>query len=490
MNVAAHRRRPPLHLLERWLLFTLSAEMVFMPWAFGTMHPWSQGVAVALSLFALGLALVPRHYSGELAPEGAFVMRTDRKLLRFPLFWLGFVLLALLLVQAANPAWEWQRDEKAWWMRRIAHVDWLPSSTASPFERFNIWRSVMICGAAWCTVCALWIGVTRRRTVQLLLTVLLSNAVVLAAVGFAHRWSGEGKVLWLRSFKEAVPFSSFVYRNHGGAYFGLLASCALGFAVWHFYEGRRRMARSTPAALWLLVTLFLVLAVLFSLSRGAVITFGAFGVAAAVALLIVRSNNPAPSTTPRLVVAALTLVFAGAFVFVVKEVDFTTVEQRIRDLAQLKANDPSLTGRAMVREAAWTMYREHWLLGTGSGSFRFLFPAYVQHYPAAYEGGHAFWEHAHIDWLEIPIELGLAGVLLIAAAFGWCLRQFIRLRGWANGLAMMILLGCMQTLLHAAIDFPFQNPAVLTAWWVLLVASVRWLELDEAGRETRRVTVR
>lgn len=490
MTVAAHRFRPPLHPLERWLLVVLCVELVFMPWAFGTMHPWSQGVAVALSLFALGLALIPRHYSAELAPEGAFAMRTGRKLLRFPLFWLGLVLLVLLLVQASNPAWEWQRDQKAWWMRRIPHVAWLPSSAASPFERFNIWRSVMIYGAAWCTVCALWIGVTRRRTLQILLAVLLSNAAALAVVGFIHRVSGETKVLWIRAFKDASSFSSFVYQNHGGAYFGLLASVALGLAVWHFYEGRRRLARSTPTALWIFVTAFLVFAVLFSFSRGAVITFVVFAVGALAAFLIVRANNPMRSTTPRLVMVALVLVFAGAVGFVVKEVDFSTIEQRFREMAQLKGNDPSVAGRVMVRDASWDMYRDNWLLGTGSGSFRFIFPLYLQHYPAIHEGGTALWEHAHIDWLEIPIELGLAGVLLIAAAFGWSLRQFIRLRGWTNGLAMMILLGCMQTLLHAAIDFPFQNPAVLTAWWVLLVASVRWLELDEAGRGTRRVTVR
>ena len=139
----------------------------------------------------------------------------------------------------------------------------------------------------------------------------------------------------------------------------------------------------------------------------------------------------------------------------------------------------------VAREAATVPCALAWVLGTGAGSFRYIFPKYLQRYPAVHEGGRALWEHAHIDWLEIPIELGVTGVLLIAGAFGWCVRQFIRLRGWTNGLATLLLLGCGQTLLHAAIDFPFQNPAVLTAWWVLLVVALRWLELDSSADTAR-----
>lgn len=479
MNIAAHKRRPPLHPLERVLLTLLCVEAVFLPWAFGTMHAWSQSVSAALALVAFVVSLWPRNYVGELAASGEFRLLAWPKLLRFPLFWLGAALLALICVQAANPAWEFEINTKAWWLRRLPHLEWLPSSTRTPFERFNIWRSCLIYGAGWLCVCALWVGFTRRRSLQVLFGVMVGNAVVLAGVGFVQRMMDEPRVLWIRTFKDAVSFSSFVYQNHGGAYFALVAALALGLAVWHVFEGRKRMARSTPAALWLILTTILVLAVLFSLSRGAVITLVAFGVMAVLAWVVLRLGNPVPSTTPRLVTISLSLVFLGTLSLVGRYVDFEKLGRRFEQMDALRGNDPSIAGRVLARSAAWDMYRDYWLLGSGAGSYRYLYtPEYVRHYPAIYENGRAFWEHAHIDWLEIPTELGLTGVLLISGAFGWCLGQFWRGRGWRHPIATMVLLGCGQTLLHAVIDFPFQNPAVLITWWVMLVGALRWLELD------------
>jgi len=309
--------------------------------------------------------------------------------------------------------------------------------------------------------------------------VLVGNAVALAGVGFVQRFMNEPRVLWIRTFKDAISFSSFIYQNHGGAYFGLAAALALGLALWHLFEGRKRMARSTPAPLWLILTMVLVLAVLFSFSRGAVITLAVFGVGALLAWLILRWGNPVPSTTPRIVTVALSLAFLGAVFCVVRYVDFDTLTRRFREMSALRGNDPSVASRVMARDAAWDMYRDYWLKGSGAGSYRYLYtPEYVRRYPPIYEGGRAFWEHAHIDWLEIPTELGLIGVLLIAAAFGWCTRRFWRGRGWKHPVATMVLLGCCQTLLHAVIDFPFQNPAVLITWWCVLVGALRWLELD------------
>lgn len=482
MNVAAHKQRPPLHPLECALVVLLCVEGVFLPWAFGTMHGWSQCVSAVLALGVFVVSVWPRNYVADLATGGEFKLLAWPRLIRFPLFWLGVVLLALLCVQWFNPAWEFQIDAKAWWLRRKPHLEWLPAGVHTPFERYNVWRSVLIYGAAWLVACSIWIGITRRRALQIVFGVLVGNAVLLAGIGFVQRLMNEPRVLWIRSFKDASSFSSFVYQNHGGAYFGLAAAAGLGLALWHFFEGRKRMARSTPASVWLVVAAVLVFAVLFSFSRGAVITLAIFGIGAVLAWLILRIENPVRSTTPRIVSVALALLFLGALFCVVRYVDFNTITQRFREMSALRGSDPSVASRVMARDAAWDMYRDYWLLGAGAGSFRFLYtPVYVRNYPEIYEGGRAFWEHAHIDWLEIPIELGLTGGLLIAAAFGWCLRQFQHNRGWRHPIATMVLLGCCQTLLHAAIDFPFQNPAVLITWWMLLIGSLRWLELDSGG---------
>ncbi|WP_415910924.1 O-antigen ligase family protein [Oleiharenicola sp. Vm1] len=486
MNIAAHKHRPPLHPLERALVTSLCAEAVFLPWAFGTMHAWSQILSAGLAGVAFSFAIWPRNYLGNLAAGGEFRLVAWPRLLRFPLFWLGGALLVLLGVQAANVAWEFQMSSKAWWMHRLPHVEWIPAGVWAPFERYNVWRSFLVYGAAWLCVCALWIGITRRRSLQIIFAVLVVNAVVLAGVGFIQRILNEPRVLWIRTFKDASSFASFVYQNHGGAYFGLIAAVCLGLALWHFFEGRKRMARSTPAPVWLILTAILVFAVLTSLSRGAVITLVVFGIGALMAWVILRSGNPVPTTTPRVVTVVLSLAFLATLFCVLRYVDFENLSKRFREMATMRANTDSVASRVMARKAALDMYRDYWLLGSGAGSYRYLFtPIYVRRYPEIYRNGRDFWEHAHIDWLEIPTELGLIGVLLIASAWGWCLRQFARGHGWLHPIATMVLLGCCQTLIHAVIDFPFQNPAVMITWWVVLIGSLRWLELEsvDSGRQ-------
>lgn len=478
MHVAAHKQRPPLHPLERTYLAIILLQLLFMPWAFGTMYIWSQIAALAVSAVGLGVALWPRLYTEDLSGGKEFTLRSWPRLLRFPLFWLGAGLLLLLLVQASNPAWEWNRSATHWWLKRLDPISFLPTSIATPFERFNVWRAFIIYATVWFTVCSLWIGITRRKSLHILLGGLAVNAALLGMEGFIHKASGVRKVLWLVEFPHASSFASFIYRNHAGAYFSLMSFLALGLAVWHFFEARKRMSRSSPTALWLITSLLLVFAVIFSMSRGAIISLVVFAVAAVIAIVILRLTSATRSTTPKIVTALVALGIVGTIGWMMKEVDFSAVYSRFEEFSKLQANDPSLVSRKLARESATAMLTDHWKLGVGAGGFRFLFPEYIKNKPVIYEGGKLFWEHAHIDWLQVPIELGVPGVLLLAAGFGWIVWTWGRSGGWKHPLALMIMLGAGQILAHALIDFPLQCPAILTTWWALLVISLRWLELE------------
>ncbi|MBI2814401.1 MAG: O-antigen ligase family protein [Opitutae bacterium] len=478
MQVAGHKQRPPLHPQEKWFLGLAMLQLVFLPWAFGTMHVWSQLTALGLGAVLLGVALWPRFYSTDLCEGPEFQLRSWPRLMRFPLFWLGLGLLFYLGLQAWNPAWLWTRNATSWWLVRVNEVEWLPTSIQTPFERFNLWRQFIIYAITWLTACACWIGVTRRRTMHVLLGALVANACVLGLVGFVHKASGEPRLLWMRDFPGASSFASFVYQNHAGAYFSLMSFTALGLAVWHFFEGRKRMARSTPAALWLIAALLLVFAVVFSLSRGAIISLALFAIAAMIALLLLRFTTATQSTIPTIVPVLVALGVIGTVAWMVRQIDFSAVYFRFEQLSRLQANDPSVLSRQLARESATQMLGDHWVRGVGAGGFRYLFPGYIKDKPLIYERGQLFWEHAHNDWLEIPIELGLTGVLLLVAGAGWLAWTWFRGGGWRHPLVLMIGLGVCQVMAHAVMDFPFQNPAILVTWLVLLIVSLRWLELD------------
>ena len=68
---------------------------------------------------------------------------------------------------------------------------------------------------------------------------------------------------------------------------------------------------------------------------------------------------------------------------------------------------------------------------------------------------------------------------MIAAPLSWLGWTLLRRRFWANSLALPVVLGCLLTLVHARMDFVFQNPAILLTWAVMLLAAGRWTELDQ-----------
>ena len=136
---------------------------------------------------------------------------------------------------------------------------------------------------------------------------------------------------------------------------------------------------------------------------------------------------------------------------------------------------------AAAGAAARAMLSDQVLLGWGAGCFRYMFPAYARHHPDIYyKGGgrRSLWEHAHNDLLQFPIEYGAVGSTLLAAPFLWLAVAYWRRRAWRNPLVLLVILGCTLTIVHAWMDFVFQNPAILVTWAVLLVAMLRWVELE------------
>lgn len=504
------RKRHPLHPLEKAVLIAVAAHLCFLPWALGTMHPWSQITSLVLSSLGLLIALIPRTYSGEYAPlsvvghqlsggnlrsgpnneqhttnnRGAVGFRLNPfpRLLKFPIFWIGLALLGYIALQAYNPSWVWERNETTWWLRRVNDIEWLPTSIDTPWERFNIWRQFIIYASAWLTLCTVWIGFTRRRSLQLLLLTVVINGMLLATVGFAQRFMASSKFLFFMEWPVGhTAFASFIYRNHAGAYFALVTLVAVSLAIWTFTQGERSGQKSTPAGVLFFCAVFLTTAVFFTLSRGASLLLVMAWLAVAVWFWISKRRSPAAGGTHRGVYAAVVLLFLGVIGFTLREVDFSSIQSRFDSLAKnYEGPNESVQSRVQAFAAADSMLGDYWQRGVGAGGFRYLFPEYIKESPEIYAGGRLFWEHAHSDWREIPIELGATGTLLLLFGGGYWLLVFYRSRAIWHSLAVPVIIGCSQTLAHAWFDFPLQNPAILFTWLALIPVSARWLELDAA----------
>ncbi len=472
------RRAPsggrPVPPLENAALGVVSLHLLILPWALGTMRPLAQACSLALAALGFVLALVPRR---EAEGEGESMWP---RLLRFPIFWLGLCLLALVVLQALNPSWTYLSDGTRWWMRRIPHVAWLPTGVDVPFRTGGPWRMALIYASAWLTACTVWVAFTRLRTLQAFLIALAVNGVAVALFGLAQRMSGTRQIFGRIESPNVSFYASFIYKNHAGGFLFLMLVVAVGLGAWFYVRGVRRWEKSSPAGVFAFGVTLIAVSIFFSLARGATFVAAAYLCSVVAGLVWFQFRQPRGARRAWLTIGLL----MGLGVCVVAGVQMAkpgAAVQRIRQA--FSGTDISVQWRKTANAASTDMLRANGVRGVGAGGFQYLFPIHQQHYPQI--ATRQFWSHALNDVLEIPIELGLPGVLLIAASFAYWARELVRVRAWADPLGGPIVLGLLFVIVMGCADFVFYSPAILIPWCALWPAAARWAAI--AGRQPLRV---
>ena len=477
------RSSVPLHELELALVLIASLHLCFLPWALGARDPWAQVTSAVLGALALIVACWPRHYRGELAPQGAFILHPWSRLLKFPVFWLGLLLLGYVACQALNPAYRRVEAFPYWWLVPLEHVSWLPSGVDAPFAKMNAWRMLCIWGGGWTLACALWIGLTRRSGLHFILTVLVANGAVLALVGILQKVTNAKEVLWFIKPTADYFASTFFYKNHAGAFFNLILVLCVSLMAWHYIRAQRHLERSSPAPVYAFAAVIVAAMVFLSNSRTAMGLLIGYALAAGGVLLVWRIKNRDGSTIP----PALTgLMAAGALTLVVGTASVLDLDKSIEQLRYVTSEDGQkvhLEPRVLAREATFDLFEAQKAFGWGAGSFRHAFPIAQKNYDGIYRTPWnkqtvMLWDHAHNDYVQALAEIGLSGFGLAAIMFVWAAGKAVRLGAWSQPSYLLLLLGLALPMAHAWLDFPLYNCAIFTtlcAAWILLL---RWMELE------------
>lgn len=476
--------RQQIHPTEKLLLYVVSAQLVFLPWALGGMKEWAQWMGFGLSALGFTLSLLPRTYDDVPPGQAPFRLYTWPKLVRFPIWWLGLALLGYITIQGLNPAWVYQADGKGWWMKGIPHTEWLPSGVDVPFERWGPWRMLLIYASVLLSVCAVWIGLTRRRSLQLLFTALAANAFFLAILGIAQRATGADKMFWFWKPPATYFVSSFIYKNHAGAYFNLLLALCCGLALWHYERGLRRLDKSSPSGLFAFFGTAVVLLVVFSYSRTATLLMFAFLLVAGGIFFWRQKRQPDAGNRGPLI-TIIVLLALGSFIYL--GLKSLRTERFMASIAQLQnqIEAAGLGTREIAAQATWEMAKDEMIFGWGSGSFRFCFPIYQHRYPALMKlpdsGRAMYWDHAHNDYVELLAEFGLVGGALLVLMAGYLGFSYLRIAAWRNPVALFGGLGCGLVAVHSIVEFHAYNPAILATFCVLAGGTIRWVEIEEAN---------
>jgi O-antigen ligase len=474
----------PVHPLETTVVVLAAAELCGLPWAFGGVDAPAQVACLVVSLATLVVAVLPRRLRGSEGTKEDAVMVMWRRLTSFPVFWAGLALLAYVTVQAMNPSFTYRLEGTAWWLVPRDHLSGFPSGMRTPFPDMNPWRMLLIWGSVWALSCALWTGVTRRSSILAVLVALEVNGFAFAVFGILQRASGTQAIYGARPVNHPDFLAAIIYRNHAAAYFSLVASVALGLTLRAFWKSRARLDPSGPGIIHLLFCLTIVVALILSGSFAAVSLFGvllALVLPTAAWRFSASFHGPGGDRPAFMASAALAILALGLILFV----GFEGLRDRVESFTSGGGYQAART-RLLVDYRGWQMFEDRWFAGWGAGSFRYGFTKYQRREPDLLKQADltVHWEHAHNDWLEFLIELGIFGVIPLAAIVVFWGREAARQRLWRKLAILPMLAGVVVVALHGLVDFPLQNLAIVATAGALLSLIVRWGELDAESPKT------
>jgi O-antigen ligase len=473
--------RSALHPLEVALVGVTATHLCFLPWALGTVHGWSQVSSLGFALIGFSLAAWPRGSEADSDGTARLRRRTFSALLRRPWFWCGALFLCYIAAQGLNPAWRFFSNASSWWLEAVPSVRWLPSGVDAPFDRSNPWRVLAVFGSLFLVVTSLWMGFRRRKSYHTLFAVLVANAAVLALFGMVERLSGTRRIFGWYEPSNRLFASTFIYPNHAGSYFNLMTALAAGLAWWHYQRSSKEGPGQVGATLGAFAAIACSSGVILSNSRASILLLAGFTLFLGATLLL-RLSRRTGRFRHRREFIPITLVLALATGIGLLPLVSEKIRARFAELGV--DGNPAVLGRALAGAAALDMARDYWVAGWGAGCFQYGFSKYAKKYPTIdtfEDGRRRTWEHAHNDFLEFLCEFGIAGLFPLVILSGILGGRLWHLRCWRNPVALSIAAAGGLALLHAWVDFIFQNPAVLITLAVLLAAALRWIELDQPG---------
>jgi O-antigen ligase len=167
-------------------------------------------------------------------------------------------------------------------------------------------------------------------------------------------------------------------------------------------------------------------------------------VAAASALIVVGSRK----ARLRAAVLCLIAVVAGmAFVLA------TTEGQALLD----RGSGMSEGSRDVIFSRTWAAIRDFWPVGTGLGTFAEVYPSYEDPLTVT----RTYINHAHNDYLELLLETGVAGLVVLVGFLSWWVVRAWRV--WTLGaspFAKAAVIASATLLVHSSVEFPLRTAAL------------------------------
>jgi O-antigen ligase len=466
--VSGHRRFNPRPTIEMAVAAQAAVLMISVSWAFGGNADW---VRTPISLLGtLGMVLT----AGVIAdPVGR------GRILGGGLRWALPVaaLNVLVLASCLTPGF---RQVSFGLERMLMPVEmpwWRPSAARPELALRSLW----LFDGIYFSCLNLALAVSRRRTLRIVLAIVVGNALVLAVFGTTQKLLGATGIYFgaVRSPQDYF-FASFVYDNHWGAFMVLMIAACVGLTLRYAYGRRGEGFFRGPSLVGLVAVLMLGLSVPLSGSRACTLLVGVVCCLALVKgwptiLGALRHSGVRPGVVYG-GTALLAILVAWAAWTVAGEVIESRAAKARAQVAAILAQG-GLGTRAVLYRDTWRMARERPVFGWGMGSYPTVFALYNTQKPNR-DRLPVIYHDAHSDWLQSVAEIGFAGTALIGAAVLLPLTALCR--RMLTPIPYFLLSGCLLVALYSWVEFPFGNVAVTLAWWLCFFAAVQYARLTDA----------
>ncbi len=471
MKITDQLRKTPLY-LACFILATV-------PLLFGAVHPIVFGSYVALILVGLGFWLC-------FFVEGQELTLTVKTWL-VPLF----LLLVFVFFQSVPLPLSWLEFFSPARALRVEMVNRLAGTEQNfvsiSYHGFLSLTRVALLFSLLVYYISLKILMQRDEKVyRIVFYIILAMGVLEALYGLFQFLNPHLGILWL-PLKSRAASGTIIYKNQYASLLNMCWPFALAGAT-IFLGGNRRQSRrryhrksmrtrlkklsnmEKSGPLFFLATGIMLLAVLFSLSRGGIISM----------LLVMLLLNLLLPIRNR-----IKLIVIGLFVLFI--LGYGSLLGLDTLIAQLSSVGTSGSTRWAVYIASLPMLKDHCFTGVGLGGFSLLSPVYLKGISQS-----AHFDKAHNEYLQLLIELGVPAALLL---FSWLfyammkagknLIKYSRMSGELVDPSLVIgisaFCGLTGFFIHGLIDFGWRLPANL--FYAVTLAAILSYSIAEFPRK-------
>ncbi len=304
---------------------------------------------------------------------------------------------------------------------------------------------------------------------KLALAILISGLFQALYATWLNLNIGMPSPVFYMPYKERAV-GSFVYQNQLANYLALCLSIGMGALISQLkltgdsrrFKDKVRAIATVMLSSKMLIRFSLILMIIgLILTRSRMGNSAFFFALAAVSVFAFFFYNRKPKYLRPLIISffILDLILVGA-IFGVEKVKERLVETSLS----------SETRDEVVRDSI-PMILEKPILGFGGGSFYSSFSAYQSE---PYSG---FYDHAHNDYIQFAVELGLPitamlGAMMLYCLFIACRTMMQRKTPLYQGISFGCAVAIIHMLLHSTVDFSLQSPAIALLFVGILAMGV------------------